>query len=151
MTTSNDDGPKINPFEVTAYEAPRWIDPSTPFAVDDAALNAMAAGQGHGATVTARHKADGTRTAMPWSPSHPGYKPASPNQPEPAPNALPAAPAIWDLVVADMKERDVMGAAKYGVRLKAGDGRDSLVDAYQEALDLAVYLRKAIEERKTGR
>jgi hypothetical protein len=27
------------------------------------------------------------------------------------------------------------------------NGRDSLMDAYQEALDLVMYLRQAIEER----
>jgi hypothetical protein len=47
----------------------------------------------------------------------------------------------------DIRERDAMGTRKYGQRLTAGDGRDSLIDAYQEALDLVVYLRKAIEER----
>jgi hypothetical protein len=68
------------------------------------------------------------------------------NAPEPAPQEG-QGPAIWDLVVADMKERDAMGERKYGRRLRAGDGRDHLVDAYQEALDLAVYLRQQIEER----
>ncbi len=74
----------------------------------------------------------------------------SANTPEPAPQVVEGAPAVWDLVVADMKERDHVGRAKYGVPLQAGNGRDSLVDAYQEALDLAVYLRAAIEERKHG-
>lgn len=55
-------------------------------------------------------------------------------------------PAVWDLVMADMAARDRMGAAKYGQRLTPGDGRDSLRDAYQEALDQAVYLRKALYE-----
>lgn len=68
------------------------------------------------------------------------------NAAEPPPKPADG-PAIWDLVIADMRERDGVGAAKYGRRLRAGDGRDSLVDAYQEALDLVVYLRKAIEER----
>ena len=57
---------------------------------------------------------------------------------------------IWDLVIADMKERDKLGYEKYGTRLQAGNGRDALVDAYQEALDLAVYLRQAIYERSQG-
>lgn len=56
-------------------------------------------------------------------------------------------PAVWDLVKADIAERDLIGAAKYGVRLQPNNGRDSLIDAYQEALDLVVYLRKAIFER----
>lgn len=68
------------------------------------------------------------------------------NKPEPMP--LPTdGQAIWDLVIADMRERDQIGTMKYKQRLSAGDGRDSLVDAYQEALDLAVYLKKAIVER----
>lgn len=36
---------------------------------------------------------------------------------------------------------------KYGQRLTPDDGRDSLRDAYHEALELAVYLRKALYER----
>ena len=69
-------------------------------------------------------------------------------EPPPVPND---SPAIWDLVVADMQERDRDGLRKYGTRLQAGNGRDPLVDAYQEALDLAVYLRQAIEERASRR
>lgn len=56
-------------------------------------------------------------------------------------------PASWDLVLADMKERDQFGKSKYGTSLQPGNGRDTLADAYQEALDLAVYLRTAIYER----
>lgn len=68
-------------------------------------------------------------------------------EPEPPPSAN-ASPAIWDLVIADMRERDANGLRKYGTRLQANNGRDALVDAYQEALDLAVYLRQAIAERE---
>jgi len=56
-------------------------------------------------------------------------------------------PHIWDLVISDMKERDSIGAAKYGTSLQGFNGRDALVDAYQESLDLAVYLRQTIYER----
>lgn len=55
---------------------------------------------------------------------------------------------IWELVIQDMRERDELGLSKYGTRLQAGNGRDALMDAYQEALDLCVYLRQAIEERR---
>lgn len=58
-------------------------------------------------------------------------------------------PAIVDLVLVDIKERDRIGQERYGTRLQAHNGRDALVDAYQEALDLAIYLRQAIEERGT--
>lgn len=66
-------------------------------------------------------------------------------QPSPAPNN---APGVWQLVIADMQARDEFGRRKYGTPLQPGNGRDALVDAYQEALDLCVYLRQLIEERK---
>lgn len=65
---------------------------------------------------------------------------------QPAPVTNSSTP-VWELVMADMKERDHVGRQRYGTPLQAFNGRDALVDAYQEALDLAVYLRQAIEER----
>ena len=65
-------------------------------------------------------------------------------QPSPTPNSQPA---IWDLVITDMQARDRLGEKKYGTRLQPFNHRDALVDAYQEALDLVVYLRQAIFER----
>lgn len=50
-------------------------------------------------------------------------------------------------VLADMRERDATGRARYGVPLQPHNGRDALVDAYQELLDAAVYLRQHIYER----
>lgn len=70
----------------------------------------------------------------------------TPNTPQPAPQHS-NHPAAWSLVIADMAGRDVVGSAKYGTRLRPGNGRDNLIDAYQEALDLVVYLRAAIYER----
>lgn len=54
---------------------------------------------------------------------------------------------ITPLVIADLEARSRIGAEKYGEPLTAHNGRDPLVDAYQEALDLVQYLRQAIEER----
>lgn len=56
-------------------------------------------------------------------------------------------PAVWGLVLLDMADRDLKGAEKYGTRLQPHNGRDFLLDAYQEALDLAVYLRGCMYER----
>jgi hypothetical protein len=67
--------------------------------------------------------------------------------PEPVPTPSPKSPAMWDLVMEDFQARDRFGTRKHGQRLAAHDGRDALKDAYQEALDLAVYLRKALYER----
>jgi hypothetical protein len=57
---------------------------------------------------------------------------------------------IVDLVIKDMKERKKQGIKTYGVALQAFNGRDALQDAYEEALDLAVYLKQALEENKKG-
>lgn len=56
-------------------------------------------------------------------------------------------PAVWDLVMQDMNARNEFGKAKYGTPLQAFNGRDALKDAYEEVLDLAVYLRQLMEER----
>ena len=56
-------------------------------------------------------------------------------------------PAVWDLVQTDFRARDAEGRRKYGVPLQPHNGRDALVDAFQEALDLVGYLRQAIYER----
>ena len=54
---------------------------------------------------------------------------------------------IVDLVINDMMVRKEFGTIKYGEPLKAHNGRDMLLDAYQEALDLCIYLRGEIENR----
>jgi hypothetical protein len=63
--------------------------------------------------------------------------------PEPAPTEG-HGPSIHDLVVQDVLARKAFGLRKYGVLLRIGDGRRHLVDAYQEALDLAVYMRQEL-------
>ena len=57
---------------------------------------------------------------------------------------------VLGMVLADLTNRAFEGVKKYGEPLKADNGRDALVDAYQEALDLCMYLRQAIEERSNG-
>jgi hypothetical protein len=91
------------------------------------------------------------------------------NTPEPNPQRT-SNPPIWDMVLqdvprilgraldeeavaalcGDMRERDAMGRAKYGMPLTAHNGRNALVDAYQEALDLSAYLRQVVEEGGDG-
>lgn len=65
-------------------------------------------------------------------------------QPPPKANEYPA---VWGLVMEDMAARDAEGRRKYGVPLQPFNGRDALVDAYQESLDQCVYLRQLIYER----
>lgn len=66
------------------------------------------------------------------------------SQPKPTPNGCPA---VWDLIRADIWGRDWTGVGTYGVRLQPFNGRDALLDAYEEALDMAAYLRLALYER----
>ena len=58
------------------------------------------------------------------------------------------SPLVQDMVISDMEQRKQFGIQKYGTGLQAGNGRDMLQDAYEEVLDLAVYLRGAIAERE---
>lgn len=64
------------------------------------------------------------------------------------PNPQPGKTKILDLVLSDLQERAEQGHKKYGCYLQSHNGRDALQDAYEEALDLAMYLRQAIEEKK---
>jgi hypothetical protein len=68
------------------------------------------------------------------------------HQPPPKPQD-DSKPSVWGLVMDDMRERDQVGRIRYGTPLQPHNGRDALVDAYQEVLDAAVYLRQAIYER----
>jgi hypothetical protein len=86
-------------------------------------------------------------------------------QPKPKKND---GPAVWDMVIqdmvsnftdpadqdmvgkiiVDMKDRDEVGFKRYGTRLQPFNGRHALIDAYQEFLDGAVYLRQFLEENQ---
>lgn len=66
------------------------------------------------------------------------------DQPLPVPNG---SRDIQSLVMEDIARRRQVGVERYGTPLQAHNGRDALRDAYEEALDLAMYLRQAIEER----
>lgn len=81
---------------------------------------------------------DGCRCVLVEEPEPQGKQPA------PEPNDLPA---VWEAVIADMKARDEYGRGHYGTPLQPFNGRYATRDAYEEALDTAVYLKqKSIEE-----
>lgn len=54
---------------------------------------------------------------------------------------------IITLVREDFENRTEFGRKKYGEVLKAENGRDPLIDAYQEAIDLVMYLRQMLYEK----
>lgn len=64
-------------------------------------------------------------------------------QNDPIPNELPQ---IADLVIADINKRRQHGIQTYGVPLQPMNGRDAMVDLYEELLDGAHYIRQRIEE-----
>lgn len=68
------------------------------------------------------------------------------SKPEPAPSGKGVV--VLDLVLHDLKVRAEAGKKKYGECLRTENGRSALIDAYQEALDLTMYLRQRIEEEK---
>jgi hypothetical protein len=53
---------------------------------------------------------------------------------------------MLSLVINDMESRVEVGQNKYGVVLQSHNGRYAIMDAYQEAIDLAMYLRQSIAE-----
>ena len=66
------------------------------------------------------------------------------DQPLPTPNH---GPSMHDLVMEDIKARKALGLRRYGSLLQPHNGRSALQDAYDEVLDLAVYLRQHMYEQ----
>lgn len=65
---------------------------------------------------------------------------------QPEPVKTESVPVVH-YVIKDILARADVGLDRYGTMLKADNGRDHLVDAYQEALDLACYLRAELIRR----
>ena len=68
-------------------------------------------------------------------------------------NEQPECVDIATLVIADIEARAELGERKYGGRLEVGSRNNMispLQNAYEEALDLAMYLKQEIEEGKIG-
>ena len=48
----------------------------------------------------------------------------------------------------DIENRIIKGIREYGERLKPFNGRDALLDAYEECLDQALYLKQELTEKQ---
>jgi hypothetical protein len=74
-----------------------------------------------------------------------------PTKQRPGDQALPVAdnprPAVQDQIIAEMIESKRVGTERYGQPLKPMNGRDTLLDAREEARDLHVYLTALMAER----
>lgn len=65
------------------------------------------------------------------------------DQPAPEHNRFES---VWESVLRDIEDRRVHGKSKYGTELQPFNGRNALQDAYEEALDLVVYLKQRLIE-----
>lgn len=54
---------------------------------------------------------------------------------------------LFDYVKEDLDDRNTLGRMQYGKELLPDDKRDFLIEAYQEALDLVIYLKGALLQR----
>lgn len=84
------------------------------------------------------------RGEVPWRPSR--IDRHGDEQPMPIASKAPIA---HRMVQADLEDRLMLGIERYGQPLQPFNGRNSLRDAYDEILDLAVYIRNEIYERES--
>lgn len=58
---------------------------------------------------------------------------------------------VFRLLKKDLDARNANGFKTYKKPMTAHDGRDTLQDAFEEALDLVVYLKKMLIERDNNK
>ena len=61
---------------------------------------------------------------------------------------IPVKENTTDLVVNDMRQREVMGYNKYNKYLSVNTDEDMLQHLYEELLDASMYVRTLIEQKK---
>jgi hypothetical protein len=65
---------------------------------------------------------------------------------QPMPVHSPGKVSVQSLVIIDIEKREQLGVSRYGTPLQTHNGRNALVDAYEECLDLCMYLKQRILE-----
>lgn len=66
---------------------------------------------------------------------------------QPKPQRSERSQSVTDAVVADLQTRRDHGIRKYDTELLTFNGRDPLLDTYQEVLDAVMYLKQCLMER----
>lgn len=66
---------------------------------------------------------------------------------QPKPERSKSSQSVTDAVIADLHARREYGVGKYGVELLTFNGRDVLLEIYQEQLDALLYTKQALMER----
>jgi hypothetical protein len=80
---------------------------------------------------------------------------AATEQPSPIPGQQPVLPTVIRCmemadcreIIPDLESRARMGYQRYGTYLMTHNGRDALMDCYQELLDGLMYVHQAMMER----
>lgn len=70
---------------------------------------------------------------------------------QPQPTINQESQIILHKVLVDLINRSEHGQKTYGTFLQSHNGRNALLDAYEEALDLCMYLRQALDEQTKKR
>ena len=63
------------------------------------------------------------------------------------PDPTPGRERVLPYLLQDLIDRAQTTSQKYGTHLETDNGRRALVDAYQEALDLCMYLKQVLMEK----
>lgn len=66
---------------------------------------------------------------------------------QPLPIIDETQPTVHELVARDIMTRQAVGIQRYGTPLRPHNGRDVLVDIYEELLDAAAYMQQLMQER----
>lgn len=71
------------------------------------------------------------------------------SDPEPMPER--GDKIVVDELIKDIQDRKQFGFGKYGTYLMANNGRNALVDMYQELLDALIYCKQILIETENGK
>lgn len=59
---------------------------------------------------------------------------------------IPGKQSVTQAVITDLRQREQVGIRRYGRTLETFNGRNALIDAYEEVLDLAQYIKQVLME-----
>ena len=59
-------------------------------------------------------------------------------------------PDIQSLVIADIEARRLVGISRYGTALQPFNGRNALLDLYEELLDACCYVKQRLVEEEAS-
>lgn len=73
------------------------------------------------------------------------------NLSEPEPPPVDGEKIVVDELIKDLHHRKQFGFGKYGTYLMSNNGRNALVDLYQELLDAVIYCKQIMIETENGK